>query len=140
MQFLRSLFSHVRSQLSWSLGVALNETTNMMMDGSFRNLIECLGGKVRLPEILDQHEDTAGFVRLREKNRPAVGGNRDVVIYGPLNCQDFPDLAASEFVEAEVTVSHFVGRPEEVNPFLPDSPLAFAMHRVENFRFLISIH
>jgi hypothetical protein len=62
------------------------------------------------------------------------------VIYGHLNCQDFPDLAASEFVEADVTVSHFVGSSEEVNPLFTHSPLAFAMHGIENFRFLISIH
>jgi hypothetical protein len=69
----------------------------------------CRPQEVRLPEILDQHEDAARSVRLRVKNRPAVGGNRDMVIHGPLNGQDFPDLARGEFVEADVTVSILSG-------------------------------
>jgi len=38
-----------------------------------------------------------------------VGGNCNVGIHGTLNGQDFPDLAASEFVEADVTVSILSG-------------------------------
>src|SRR5271157_1947121 len=92
-----------------------------------------------LPEILDQHEDAARFIRLRVKNRPTVGGNRDMVIHGTLNCQDFPSLAASEFVEADITVSHFVGCSEKVNALLHNRPLAFTMHGVENLGFLTAI-
>jgi hypothetical protein len=42
-----------------------------------------------LPEILDQHEDAARFIRLRVDNRPAVRGNRDMVIHGTLNVRTF---------------------------------------------------
>ena len=96
--------------------------------------------EVRVAEIFDQHQNPAKFVPLWVKNRSAVGRSRDMVIYDTLNCQDLPDLPGIVFVEADVTVSHFVGSSEEVNPFLPHTPLAFAMHRIENFRFLISFH
>lgn len=76
---------------------------------------------MRLPEVIDQHEDPARFVRLGVKNCPAVGGNRDLGIHGRLNCQEFPDLTGGEFVEADVTVSHFVGNSEEVNPLFAHS-------------------
>src|SRR5579864_2357910 len=96
--------------------------------------------KCVLTEILDQHEDAARVVRLRVNNRSAVGGNRDVVTHRTLNFQNGPDLTGGEFVKADVIVSHFVGNSKEVNPLLPHSPLAFAIHRIENLRFLISIH
>ena len=57
---------------------------------------------IALPEIIDQHQDTTGFIRLRVKNCSAVWGNRDVVIDGTQNCQDFRDRAGGEFVKADV--------------------------------------
>src|SRR5215470_16473350 len=102
--------------------------------------VDCRSLKVRLPEILDQHEDAASLVKLRVKNRSAVGGNHNMALQGTLSGNDLPGLAGDEFVEADVAVSHFVGGSEEINPLLPHCPFAPGIHGIENLGFLTSIN
>jgi hypothetical protein len=56
----------------------------------------------KLTEILDQHENTTGFIRLGIEKRPTVRGNCNMVLYFALNCNNFPELAGHELVEAEI--------------------------------------
>jgi hypothetical protein len=43
---------------------------------------------MRLPEIIDQHEDAARFLRLRVEDCTAIKGNCDTVIYWTSNSED----------------------------------------------------
>ena len=43
---------------------------------------------MRLPEIIDQHEDAARFLRLRVEGCPSIKGNCDMAIYGTFNSED----------------------------------------------------
>ena len=66
-------------------------------------------------EVFDQHQVAAGFIPLVVKNRPAVGGNFDVVSDAPLHRQNFPRLTSGELVETNVREALLVAWFEEVD-------------------------